>query len=170
MEEDFEEHLARRGLRLSNYLYVDYEKELVTFPLYNLSGILKGVQTYNWKSEIRGKNTEDCRYYNQRDKTSITYFTTPDINIMDNRDLHVVEGIWDAIRVIEAGYKCIAVMTSTPMYVKQLLETIPCKTIALCDGDKAGKMLSRATDERIILPEDKDPNDMTQQELIELLK
>lgn len=81
----------------------------------------------------------------------------------------MLKGVWDAISVLNTGYRCIAVLSNNPQQLKGLLNCLPCKTIALCDGDKAGKMLSRVCDDKIILPTGVDCNDMTIEDIKRLL-
>ena len=171
-EETFTRHLTRRGLdsKYTSKVYIDRLDEIVTFPLWSCTGQLLGYQKYDWNADKLRNNDTKGKYYTYRRKDWLTFWGLDLIDLSSVEPLYLVEGVWDAVSVNNAGFRCIAVLSNNPQQLKNLLNCLPCKTIALCDGDKAGKMLSRVTDERIILPEDKDPNDMTQQELIELLK
>ena len=175
MEETFVDHLYRRlsGFHWEYFKhwdrFTDVDLEIVTFPLWNVSGRLCGYQAYNWKSNKKKRNDSKGRYWTYRTKESDSVFGLEFIDLFSTEPLYVVEGIWDAISVLSAGYRCIAVLSNTPQNLKPWLRTLPCKTIALCDGDKAGKMLSRVCDDKIILPEGKDCNDMTIEGIKEIL-
>jgi hypothetical protein len=79
------------------------------------------------------------------------------------------EGYRDAISVLNTGRRCLAVLSNNPQQLKPWLSTLPCTTIALCDGDKAGEMLARVCDKKIVLPDGVDANDMSKEDLIRFL-
>jgi DNA primase len=171
MEENFKQHLTNRGLNpyLEDKVYIDYIAEIVTFPLWSSTGQLLGYQMYNWNADKLRNNDTKGKYYTYRRKDWLTFWGLDFIDLSSSEPLYVVEGVWDAVSVLNAGYRCIAVLSNNPQQLKGLLNCLPCKTIALCDGDKAGKMLSRVTDSRVVLPEGKDCNDMASEEIKELL-
>jgi DNA primase len=171
MEENFKQHLTDRGLNsyLEDKVYVNYVEEIVTFPLWSSTGQLLGYQMYNWNADKLRNNDTKGKYCTYRRKDWLTFWGLDFIDLSSAEPLYVVEGVWDAVSVLNAGYRCIAVLSNNPQQLKNLLNCLPCKTIALCDGDKAGKMLSRVTDGRIVLPEGKDCNDMSSEEIKELL-
>lgn len=177
MEETWNEHLERRGLYprgwksgLPTKVWFDWEDELLTFPLWSSTGQLLGYQQYDWKADKLRNNDCKGKYYTYRRKDWLTFWGLELIDLSSTEPLYIVEGIWDAISVLSAGYRCIAVLSNNPQQLKGLLNCLPCKTIALCDGDKAGKMLSRVCDDRVVLPDGKDCNDMTVTEIKEILK
>lgn len=176
MEEDFVDHLYRRlnGFHKEYFRYwsqyTDLSGEVITFPLWNTSGRMCGYQQYNWKAGKDKRNEERGKYYTYRTKDCYSVFGLEFIDLSSQEPLHIVEGIWDAISVLSAGYRCIAVLSNNPSNLKTWLGTLPCKTIAICDGDKAGKMLSKVCDEYITLPEGVDCNDMSVKEIKHLLK
>lgn len=171
MEETFTEHLIRRGYQgsLLNLTCVNWEKEIVTFPLWSSTGQLLGYQQYDWRADKLRNNDFKGRYYTYRRKDWLSFWGLDSIDLSSTEPLYVVEGIWDAVSVMSAGYRCIAVLSNNPQQLKNLLNCLPCKTVALCDGDKAGKMLSRVCDDRIVLPDGVDCNDMSSIEIKEML-
>jgi hypothetical protein len=173
MEKDMKylEHLKERaGSDLTPLLkWVDYPNELLTFPLWNVSGQLVGYQQYNWKGEKKARNNRDGKYWTYTPKDTIAVWGLEYVDLVSNEPLYLVEGIWDAWSVKELGKLCVAVLCNNPQNIKTWLNTLPCKTIAICEGDKAGRMLARVADTAIYLPEGQDPNSMTTKELIECI-
>lgn len=167
MENTFEQHLINRGLKPSFYskVYIDYRREVVTFPLWSCTGQLLGYQKYDWRENKLRNNDRQGRYYTYRRKDWLTFWGLDCIDLTSKEPLYVVEGVWDAVSVLNAGYRCIAVLSNNPQQLKNLLKCLPCKTVALCEGDKAGRMLSRVCDTAIYLQEMKDCNDMTEKEI-----
>lgn len=162
----FKDHLISRGMTegISQFVYIDTDKEIVTFPLWSFTGKMMGIQIYRWKESKKRK-------YHTVNKSGWSMiwgieFLPP---LSDIRVLCVVEGIWDAIRLINAGYPCIAVLCNSPKHLKSTLSVIPCKTRSICDGDKAGEKLANATDDSIILPAGEDCNEMELGDLVDTL-
>lgn len=171
-EETFTKHLIRRGLssKYTNNVFIDRFEEIVTFPLWNCTGQFLGYQKYDWKADKLRNNDNKGKYYTYRRKDWLTFWGLDLIDLSCKEPLYIVEGVWDAVSVNNAGFKCIAVLSNHPKQLKNLLNCLPCKTVALCDGDDAGKMLSKVTDECISLPKKVDCNDMSTDEIKILLK
>lgn len=175
MEEDFVDHLHRRLCDFHREYFKYYarwtgtENETITFPLWTVNGRLCGYQRYQWNADKLRNNDCKGKYFTYRTKEVLTCWGLEHIDLTSTEPLYVVEGIWDAISVLSTGRRCIAVLSNNPQQLKPWLSCLPCETIALCDGDKAGKMLTRVCDRGIILPEGKDCNDMTTDELEVLL-
>ena len=169
--ETFGGHLLGRGLFVEylDNVFIDYTEEIVTFPLWSCTGQLLGYQKYDWKADKLRNNDNKGKYYTYRRKDWLTFWGLDIVDLNSTEPLYLVEGVWDAISVLNAGYRCIAVLSNNPQQLKNLLNCLPCRTVALCDGDKAGKMLSRVCDDRIILPDGKDCNDMSKREIREML-
>lgn len=175
-KETWNQHLGRRGLyskgwksKLPVNVWFDWEDELLTFPLWSSTGQLLGYQQYDWREDKLCNNDSKGRYYTYRRKDWLTFWGLEFIDLSSTEPLYVVEGIWDAFSILNSGHRCIAVLSNNPQQLKNLLRCLPCKTIALCDGDKAGEMLSRVTDQRISLPTDKDCNDLSLSEIKDLI-
>ena len=167
---NFQQHLTLRGLNsnLEGKVWIDCRQELVIFPLWNLSGRLCGYQQYNWKSHKKMRNDKYGKYWTYRTKESISCYGLEFLDYSQNI-LYVVEGVWDAVSMINAGYNCIATLSNDPKWLRNWLKVLPFKTVGLCDGDKAGKKLGNSCSEVVILPEGRDVNDMRVSELKEIL-
>lgn len=173
MTETFDQYLTRRSKGevgkniIDNYSYVDYDNEIITFPLWSFTGQMIGFQRHDWKSDKKKRNDAKGKYWTYHKKEVLPVygleFYSPE------RTLYVVEGIWDAISCMNAGLMSIATLTNNPKHLKNLLSCIPNRKVAICDGDKAGKMLAKACDSAIILPEGLDCNDLTSNELMEVV-
>lgn len=170
--ETFSSHLINRARVLYplSYSWIDWEEELVTFPLWTVHGNLVGYQVYHWKADKLRNNDTKGRYWTYRRKDVLTCWGLEFIDLFSTKPLYVVEGIWDAISVIATGRRCIAVLSNNPKQLKNWLSCLPCKTIAICDGDKAGKVLAKCCDEYLVLADDNDANDLTLEELQGVLK
>jgi DNA primase len=169
--DEFVYHLASRAgsHSYSKYGWTDYINQIVTFPLRTVTGQLIGYQQYNWNADKLRNNDTKGKYWTYRRKDILTAWGLEFVDLSSTEPLYLVEGIWDAISVFNTGRRCLAVLSNNPQQLKPWLSTLPCTTIALCDGDKAGKMLARVCDRKIILPEGVDPNDMSKEDLIRFL-
>jgi DNA primase len=169
--EEFVCHLASRAGSPSHikYGWIDFDNQIVTFPLWTVTGQLIGYQQYNWNADKLRNNDSKGRYWTYRRKDILTAWGLEYVNLSSTEPLYLVEGIWDAISVLHTGRRCLAVLSNNPQQLKPWLSTLPCTTIALCDGDKAGEMLSRVCDKKIILPDGIDANGMTVYDLAEFL-
>lgn len=169
----FHEHVQDRGggfCKQRVNCYVDTGSEVITFPLWTTNGKLVGYQRYDWRADKLRSNDTKGKYYTYRDKNILSCWGIDCNDLTSAEDLFVVEGIWDAISVINTGRRCVAVLSNNPQNLKTWFRTLPCRTVALCDGDKAGKMLSRVCDKAITMPQGVDCNDMSLLELNEYLK
>jgi len=150
--------------------WIDFDNQILTFPLWTVSGQLVGYQQYNWKASKLRNNDTKGKYWTYRRKDVLTAWGLEFVDLASTEPLYLVEGIWDAISVLNTGRRCLAVLSNNPQQLKPWLSTLPCRTIAICEGDKAGKMLSRVCNSKILLPEGLDPNDMSGEQLELILK
>ena len=159
---DFLSHIHGRGiydLKSSSYVVSD---NFIYFWLFNLSGQLCGYQRYYWRgSKKTNKENEDPKYYTYitKEYRSVKNAVWGLETYIPNSILFIVEGIFDAIPIHKLGYPCIAVLGYNPANLKQWLNLLPVKTIAVLDGDKSGFALSKYTDDYISLPDGLDPGD-----------
>lgn len=97
-------------------------------------------------------------------------------NIIPNESVYVVEGVWDALNLIQNGITNVVATFGAHLTKKQanLLMLITCDVIMLFDNDKAGitgthnaiKMLKNKTNLKVaLLPDNKDPGELTQEEI-----
>lgn len=124
------------------------------FYLYDIHGNLRGYQKYNPLYEKKNTNNPKlARYFTHSRVPSVWGLETLDYN---DAYLFVTEGVFDACRVHTFGRNCVAVLGCTPNKLKEQLMLLPFITVALCDGDKAGKALARCTDRSVMMPEGED--------------
>jgi len=170
---DFARHLAERGLVASGNKFTywqDTKNQLVTFPLWTMYGQLVGYQQYDWRAGKEKSNDCKGRYCTYRRKDSLTAWGLEYLSMTEVPKLYVCEGVFDAVSVMNAGKACVATLSNNPKQLKRWLASFPCKTVALCEGDKAGKMLVNCCDEAVYLPTGHDANSMDVNDLVNLLK
>lgn len=146
----FVEHLRSRGLNGNVPCSIDYEQEVVSFPVYTVWGQLAGYQNYRWKCDkTKNNDEENGRYFSwvAPNYRHCAFFGLESLSRPG--PLFVVEGVWDAISVLNCGFACIALLGATPS--KQMIRYInwECPPISgrfrvgLLDNDEAsGKMKS----------------------------
>lgn len=169
----FHQHIQERGggfCKQRINCFVDSHDQIITFPLWTTNGKLVGYQRYDWRADKLKSNDTKGKYYTYRDKNILSCWGIEHINLASQEDLYVTEGVWDAISVINTGRRCVAVLSNNPQNLKGWFNTLPCRTIAICDGDKAGKMLARVCNHNIVMPEGEDCNSMGIEELDTYLK
>ena len=149
------DHLLERGLDPDKYsVFMDDENSIATFKIWDLSGRMVGYQQYNPNGTKSIRNDEK-----HRDK--LKYFTF----IGDEGDpghgkkklgawglesleshqrvLFVTEGVFDAVKIHNAGYPAIAVISNDPKHLAPFFRALGRTVIAICDDDAAGKKLSK---------------------------
>lgn len=146
--ETLKEHLKRRHLDLDLHRpVIDEENRVATFFLWNLSGQLCGYQQYRPEGEKKPQNNpKEGKYFTHRKMPTLavwgveTLYLTPDV-------LFLTEGIFDAARLTEKGVSAIAALTNNPTAdLKNWLECLNRKVVAVCDNDAAGKRLAKFGD------------------------
>lgn len=181
LNEDFDilQHLRDRGVDPEKTeVIMDAENGMATFILYNLSGQLVGYQRYNPRGYKKDHdNTMTAKYY--------TYVTkednkTPKMAVwgVDNIDkdlpyLFITEGIFDAIKVKNAGYPVVAVLSNNPKHLKPWFAILHKRIIAIIQNDenKAGNALKKFADFWFAVPDGfNDLGDMSQEEASRFLK
>lgn len=164
----FLEHINLRLKGLSipeNILVLDTIEEIATFMCYNpVTNKLCGYLCYDYTASKEKRNDEKGRYYIM--SKNPVYWTLKPLEY--TRPVYLVEGVWDAVALIAAGYQAIAVLSNDPKHLNQTLKLLPTKTIAVCDNDKAGLKLAYYADTHVVCSS-KDPGDMTLEEIRELL-
>jgi hypothetical protein len=163
----FQEHLLQRGLTPRIRAWVSYEEEIVRFPLWTLDGKLIGYSRYNWAVGKLRSNDEHGRYINKANDAYCMlwglehFYDSPDV-------IFITEGVWDAVRAVNAGYSAVAALTATPS--KALLGYFKSingyrRSIVIADNDPAGAKLKKMGFEAYSVPGPaKDLNDLTQEE------
>lgn len=179
---DIEQHLRDRGVD-PDKIKVIYDKEsnIANFLLYNLSGQLIGFQQYNpnkpkdhFKGEL-GRNT--VKYYTYVSKEGgrkdafISVWGLQNVKDED-KELWVTEGIFDAVKLVNAGLPAIAALTSTPSpQLKQWFNILGKKVIVILDGDDAGSKLNSIATVSYKTPKPyKDLGEMKQEDVNQFVK
>jgi len=158
----FRKHLDDRGLKPWIKSWIDYDNEVITFPLYH-GGKMVGYQRYNWQADKKHE-----RYY-----TWITeaYRTTTPYgvdNCFGHGPLFVTEGIWDALRVFACWVDCVALLTCSPhRQLKQWLRMYADRRPIVLLADADGKM-GNWGDYRFLPPDGaKDANELSHERCFE---
>lgn len=179
LSSSIENHLRSRGIDSKRTgVILDKKSGIVTFLLYNLTGQLVGYQRYNPKGHKFSNSNKDplmAKYYNYvikdpETKTRMLAVWGVD-TIKIGRPLFIVEGIFDAAKIHNAGYPAIAVLANDPKHLKSWLKTFPNKRIVIYDNDAAGKKLVKLGHKAYTVPEPyKDLGDMPQKEATKFIK
>lgn len=168
-----ETHLEDRDIKLDDKRFpvmVDKKNGVAYFPLFNLSGKFVGYQRYNPKGY---KGTGSFKMDNEL-KKYYTYVTkeNPDkkvhsiavygLHTLDKRRyVFVVEGVFDAVKLIRLNEPVIAVLANDPKKLKNFFFVLQKKVIAILDNDSAGNKLKKLADKHCNVPDEyKDLGDM----------
>lgn len=162
----FLEHIQTRSFGLLGYdqdegiAWVDYEEEIVTFPLWNLSGQLVGYQQYNWdKPKARQNKPREQKYFTYTPKQTIGVYGIDMLPSNPRETVYLVEGVWEALVGWSFGLPCIAVLGVTSKPNKDLhnfISSLPYNVVSLCQPDKAGVGLSKLANRSLTLAADLD--------------
>ena len=168
----FAKHLRKRGLTPEIRCWISWEEEIVRFPLWTLgNGKLLGYSRYNWKAPKLRSNAEGGRYINKANSAYCMLWGLE--HFYASETLFVVEGVWDAIRIINAGYAAVAALTATPSkgfvgYFKLITRGRPIIVLGDNDENGAGRKLGKLG--RLVIPPAEDMGAMTQDEANLFLK
>jgi hypothetical protein len=168
-------HLKLRSLDLALYpdAFLSIKEETITFPLWNTTGQMVGYQQYR---PNRPKKSKILTLSERRYDTKITRhdgkhvaLTAFGLHLLDStkKELFVVEGIFDAVKLHSLGLNCLALLSSDIGYLKSWLTSLGYIIIPVCEGDEAGlKLLSLATTHKsFILPKGKDLGDIKKRKI-----
>jgi len=159
-------HLMDRGWRPWLNSWVDWSNEVVTFPIYSSTKWV-GYQRYRWNAEkIRGNEQgKHQRYFThvQSEYRGMAVYGWD--NCFGHGPLFVVEGIFDALKVTNCWWDCIALTTNKPTkQFKQWFKMVTRgrTTISLMDRGEPSERWTQLTDIAISVPCDfNDVGDMT---------
>lgn len=150
-----------RDLDVTKYSGVSIHDDVYTFPLWNLSGQLVGYQQYRPDAgKERLPNPRDMRYFTYLPKSTNTAWGLETLD-PKKRVLFLVEGVFDAVKLHNAGFNALALLTNNPKPLKPWLHSLGYYLISVCEGDEAGKKLATVGHEAIYLPEGFDVGDMS---------
>lgn len=157
--ENLKQHLISRGMNPDLYrTSYDEENRVVSWFLYNFSGVLVGYQQYRpdvTDKKIRN-NPKDARYFTYLKHNDGVFGL--DVLNPDDRNIYVVEGVFKAGVLHRLGFNSIAVLSSTPKQLKSWFYVLR-KTwnlIAIGDNDKAGQSLVNTVGKGFCSPIDLD--------------
>jgi hypothetical protein len=168
-------HLKNRNCDLSLYpdTYISEIENVITYPLWNLSGQMVGYQQYrpNAPKNDKSLRPSQLRYYTWLSKhdgknAAITAWGVQLLN-QNNRYLFLVEGIFDAVKLHNMGLNALALLACNPKPLKSWLWSLGYNIIPVCEGDKAGRKLAKLSNCGLIkyLPDGLDLGDMPQYEV-----
>lgn len=163
------EHLESRRCDTSLYSGLAVTEDTATFPLWNLTGQLVGFQQYRPNAPKQTKKPSDARYWTIFNQKNCQTAFGLDLLHSKHQPLYLVEGIFDACPLHSLGENCLATLSNNPKHLKNWINSLGYYTIALCEGDKAGRMLANIADEAIYLPDGKDVGDLNYNEIRRLL-
>lgn len=165
------EHLKSRHVNLDLHKpTVDVENDVVTFYLWNLSGCLVGYQQYRRFGEKKPQNNpKEGKYFTYRKQPTLSVWGVESLHLSKNV-VFVTEGVFDACRLTEKGYSALAVLSNNPNSdLKNWLNMLNRKVVAVCDNDVAGKKLAKFGHESYFTT-DKDLGESSDEEVEFLLK
>lgn len=171
------EHLVSRGLDpTSHHVWLDEERFIASFPLWNLSGQLCGFQQYNPNGSKLCRNEEKHRWVlkyftfvgdegnkSNPHKKKLAVWGLETVSPGD-RVVFVTEGIFDAVKLQNMGLPALAVLANDPQTLRPWLHALGKRVVAVCDRDDAGRKLGSVADIVLVVPEPfHDLGDMSQQ-------
>lgn len=159
---DLVRHLLSRHYDPTRYVnqVLDFENEVLTVYLSNLSGQLAGFQQYRPNvKEKRCNHPSQARYftYSRQGVTACWGLETLDPN---KKTLYLVEGIFKASALHMLGYNALALLTSSPKPMKSWLHTLPYNLVGIGDNDHAGSGIIRIAGKGFKLEKDIDEYDL----------
>lgn len=173
---DLKNHLISRGYYPEPLGSILSEEEGVAyFLLWNLSGQMVGFQQYRPYAPKTGNHPKDCRYYTYT--TKIGNHSVPAVwglhtFGLNTKRLFIVEGIFDAVKIHNAGECCIALLGNAgSKSVAQWLSMLNMEKIAILDSDGKSDGLKKLCNKWIVTPLPyKDLGEMTDSEVSTLIK
>lgn len=157
-------------------VWIDYENNLATFPLYGVSGRLLGYQRYNPNSTDKKQNALDGgRYftYQTGEKLSGEWVVWGLDQLSDDRTtLYLTEGIFEAARLLSTKHNAVAILGSCPpLKTITQLYGLGFKRLVWCgDNDKAGRTSGIIKMVDSVLHFDVDLDEVEENELLDALE
>lgn len=139
-------HLEDRGLDLSLHrvFLSDDEGAVATFPLYNLTGNLVGLQQYRPFASKEPNNKWYGRYFTRVHYGNVAAWGMESWSLSNT--LFICEGLFDAAKITGLGFSALSVFSNDLSdAMKNWLWTVRKyrKVVALCDSDQVGLKLSK---------------------------
>ena len=150
---NIKQHLIERGFLLDDPffpVFVDTVENVASFPLYNLTGKLVGFHYYNpigykgtgsYKATIRKYETKVTR---ENDNPKVPQLAVYGLHTLsdDKPYVFVVEGVFDAVKLMRLGYPVIAVLSNDPKPLKNFFFLLQKKIIVIADSNLRGRELT----------------------------
>lgn len=177
---DIEQHLKDRGVDLKRTrVIMDKSKNVATFLLYNLTGKIVGYQFYNPNGDKihnpkkipKGVHPLEVMKYFTRitkrdDKNKEIGVYGLETYDQSDKEIWIVEGIFDCIKLHNQGLTAIALLANDPKPFGEWLRLLPQRKIVIYDNDTAGKKLAKYGDESYTVPAPfKDLGEMTDEQV-----
>lgn len=158
---------------------MDATNEVVTFPLWSIEPFasqnrkLVGYQRYQWnETKARDNGGRYFTWVSESYKDRIAYGIE---NCYGHGPLFIVEGIWDALSVVNCYFDCLACLCCSPSknlkaHLRQIAGKRP--IVALCDndGNPDSRKLGSWVDDMFFTPDGyKDTNSMPHEILFDWL-
>lgn len=146
---DIKQHLIERDFLLDDPFFPAFiGEDTVSFPLYNLSGKLVGFHHYNpigykgagsYKAEIKKYITEVTK---ENDNPKVRQLAVYGLHTLDERPyVFIVEGIFDAVKLMRLGYPVLAVFTNDPKPLRNFFYLLSKRIIVIADSDVKSRQL-----------------------------
>lgn len=172
---DIKTHLKDRGVHDESLYHFGLDN-LVVFYLWDFTGKLTGYCNYRrYGIKDSGKNDPyDGKYFIRPLKYSDgVRYSEPMWGLHStyySNTLFVTEGLFDAARVQEAGFASYCCFSNDPKNVAWLKLVRKIRPVVMvCDGDSAGRKLAKSGHMSLTLPDGKDANDFSANELKKML-
>lgn len=172
MDKNLQNHLEERGCTNSQGVILGVDTAY--FLLYDILGRVVGYQHYNPSGtrDHKGKpKNEELRYYTylsdylfqNNHKSSLWGYQHLNFN---KSVIFLVEGIFDAYKVINAGYNCLATLGNEPSVLKEqlFLLRVTHTIIVIADDDSAGRQLLKYGHKGYTCKGGKDLGELSQQD------
>lgn len=160
------QHLKNRWFDASRYrgVWITKNPPSLTVALWNLSGQMCGYQLYqplNAKLQNNGFDNKYLTWSGAAHQGVVWGLET----LKNHSDVFLVEGIFEAARLHSRGLAALAVMCNNPLNLRQWLNLLPQRKIAIAQGDAAGVKLKKFGDIAVTLPLGRDLDELSEPEL-----
>jgi len=172
-------YIVNRGINLdilkNRLVGYDKQNQRVVFPVFDINKQLVGLVGRDITGQALSK------YYNYWNFEKSKYLYGEDVlDPISSKTVFCVEGIIDSLRMYTAGFKnVVAILGTAPSktQIEKLLNFGFTKVIVAMDNDEAGKKAEQEFEYylkhrviliKVVMPEGKDPGDLTDIELKEL--
>lgn len=165
------QHLQKRNLNSNLHtVWVNEEEGVATFPLFNLSGQLKGYQQYRPEQFKDQRNDPKGKYWTFIPEPGVRLWGFESWSLTDT--LFLVEGIFDAAKITYLGFSALAALSNdVDINTKNFLQLTRRyrKVVAICDSDNSGLKLAKHAHKYFQLQDFKDVGDSPTEYILDLL-